>query len=57
MVAVLAGTRDERTFHLQAISALAQIIHDKNFLKQWLNAKDVNALKDVVFLGKRQRHP
>jgi len=56
MVFFIAGSKNERTFHLQAISALAQLIHNRHFISQWMKAKDENALKDVILLGKRQRH-
>ncbi|MFC1508345.1 amino acid permease [Candidatus Omnitrophota bacterium] len=54
-VFVLAGTRDERNFHLRALSAIAQIIHDSHFHQRWLAAATIEALRDVVLLGKRKR--
>ena len=55
-VFVIIGTKDERNFHLQALSAIAQIAQDLNFEKNWMSAKSKNALKDVVLLGTRRRH-
>ncbi|MBN1522199.1 MAG: amino acid permease, partial [Candidatus Aureabacteria bacterium] len=52
---VLAGTRDERNFHLRALAAIAQIVQDPLFEKRWLSARDVEALRDTVLLGKRRR--
>jgi len=52
---ILAGTRDERNFHLQALSAIAQIIHDHKFPKRWLGAQNTEALRDVILLGRRKR--
>jgi basic amino acid/polyamine antiporter, APA family len=52
---VLAGTRDERNFHLRALSAIAQIIQDHHFHKRWLSAKNIDALRDCVLLGVRKR--
>ncbi len=54
-VFVLTGTRDERNFHLRALSAIAQIVMDPNFEKKWMAAKSEEALRDVVLLGKRRR--
>lgn len=55
-VFVLAGTRDERNFHLQALSAIAQVAQDPEFETRWMKAKDTEALRDIVLLGKRLRH-
>ena len=51
----LFGSRDERNFHLTALMAIAQITQQKNFLKNWLQAKNVEELKNLVLLGKRKR--
>ncbi|MDD5063622.1 MAG: amino acid permease [Phycisphaerae bacterium] len=52
---VIAGSRDERNFHLYSLSAIAQIVQDPNFEKRWLTAKDVEAIRDIVLLGQRKR--
>jgi len=54
-VFVLIGTKDERNFHLFALSAVAQIVQDPQFDKRWLNAKSKEGLRDIVLLGKRKR--
>ncbi|MCE5249129.1 amino acid permease [bacterium] len=54
-VFILAGTRDERNFHLRALSAIAQIIQDPHFHKRWRAAKNIEDLRDIVLLGKRKR--
>ncbi len=54
-VFVIAGTRDERNFHLQSLAAIAQIVQDSNFEKKWLKAKNIEALRDIVLLGERRR--
>ena len=54
-VFVLIGTKDERNFHLFALSAVAQIVQDSQFDKHWLNAKSKEGLRDIVLLGKRKR--
>nr|HXK50842.1 PTS sugar transporter subunit IIA [Clostridiales bacterium] len=54
-VFVLVGTKDERNFHLRAISAIAQIVKDPLFEKRWDTAKTVENLRDVVLLSKRVR--
>ena len=54
-VFILVGTRDERNFHLRALSAIAQIVQDANFDKNWLHAKNTEELRDIILLGKRHR--
>jgi hypothetical protein len=34
-VFVLAGTRDDRDFHLRALAGIAQIVQDPAFEKRW----------------------
>ena len=54
-VFILVGSRDERNFHLRALSAIAQITQDVNFDKDWLRAKSVEELRDIILLAKRRR--
>jgi len=54
-VFVLVGTRDERNFHLRALSALAQIVQDANFDRDWLRAKNIEELRDIILVSKRHR--
>ncbi len=55
-VFVLAGSRDQRNFHLRSLSAIAQITQSPGFEKHWLQAKTIKGLRDVVLLGERKRH-
>lgn len=54
-VFVLAGTKDERPFHLRALAAIAQVAQDPNFEHRWMAAKNEQALRDIVLLGQRKR--
>ncbi len=54
-VFVLLGTREERNFHLKTLAAIAQIAQDTEFEKSWLEAKNIDELRDAVLLGKRKR--
>lgn len=54
-VFVLVGTRDERNFHLRALSTIAEIVQDPHFEKRWLRARGKKALRDAVLMGKRKR--
>ncbi|MFH1708786.1 MAG: amino acid permease [Planctomycetota bacterium] len=54
-VFMLAGTRDERNFHLRALAAIAQIVEDPAFEKRWMSARTVQNLRDTVLLGRRKR--
>jgi amino acid transporter len=52
---VLLGTWDERNFHLYALSAIAQVAGDPEFIERWMKARNKQGLRDVVILGKRLR--
>lgn len=52
----LIGTSDERTFHLRALAAIAQIVQDPHFERAWMAAKTIDALRDTVLLAERARH-
>ncbi len=54
-VFVIVCSRDERNFHLRAISAIAQIVSDPVFVKKWTSARNTENLRDAVLLGKRNR--
>ncbi len=55
MVFVLAGSRDERTFHLRALMAIAEITNSPDFDSKWLKCRDTEELRDLVLLTKRRR--
>ncbi|MBN2352223.1 MAG: amino acid permease [Spirochaetales bacterium] len=54
-VFILAGTKDERNFHLRALSSIAQIIQNPKFEHTWLSARRRDGLRDIILLGKRLR--
>jgi len=54
---VLVGTRDERRFHLEALSAIAKIVMDPRFDHKWLRARSVRALKELLLTADRDRRP
>ncbi|MBD3426718.1 MAG: amino acid permease [Candidatus Omnitrophica bacterium] len=56
IVFVIAGTKDERNFHLRALSAIAQIVQDPKFEQRWMKARDTEVLRDLILTGKRKRH-
>jgi len=56
-VFLLIGSREERNFHLRALSAIAQIVQNKNFMRKWMAARSTEALRDIVLLGQRLRKP
>jgi amino acid transporter/mannitol/fructose-specific phosphotransferase system IIA component (Ntr-type) len=55
IVFALAGTRDERNFHLQALMAIAQIIQNKDFINNWMKARDPEDLRNLILLAQRVR--
>jgi mannitol/fructose-specific phosphotransferase system IIA component (Ntr-type) len=54
-VFVLVGSRDERKFHLQALSAIAQIVLDPRFENKWMRARSQKALRNVMMNTDRKR--
>jgi amino acid transporter/mannitol/fructose-specific phosphotransferase system IIA component (Ntr-type) len=54
---VLAGSSDERNYHLRALMAIAQIAQEKDFQQQWLEARDTEAIRNLILLSKRKRDP
>ncbi len=55
-VFLLAGTRDERNFHLRALAAIAQIVQQPRFEERWMQARGEQELRDIILLGERKRH-
>ena len=51
----LAGTKDERNYHLRALMAIAQIVQEKDFYPRWFAARDTDTLRNVLLLSKRKR--
>lgn len=52
---VIAGSRDQRSFHLRALAAIAQIVQKKDFEKRWFEATNEQGLKDIILLSARDR--
>ncbi|MFQ6036696.1 MAG: amino acid permease, partial [Sedimentisphaerales bacterium] len=52
---VLAGSRDERTYHLRALMAIAQIAQEKDFEKRWLAARGTEGIRNLILLSTRKR--
>ncbi|MFP4434232.1 MAG: amino acid permease [Phycisphaerae bacterium] len=55
-VFVLAGSRDDRNFHLRALAAIAQIVQEKNFERRWMSATSPQGLRDILLLSSRGRN-
>jgi mannitol/fructose-specific phosphotransferase system IIA component (Ntr-type) len=45
---VLAGTRDQRDFHLYALSAIARTVQRSRFQERWRQAKNAAALRHLA---------
>ncbi|UCE47921.1 MAG: amino acid permease, partial [Phycisphaerales bacterium] len=52
---ILAGTKDERNYHLRALMAIAQIAQEKHFKEQWLTARGTEGLRNLILLSTRKR--
>lgn len=56
VVFALAGTRDERNFHLQALMAIAQIVQNPEFLSSWPRLRNTEELRSHILLAQRVRN-
>ena len=52
---VMVGTVDNRTLHLRALSAIAQVVQSPGFEERWMDAKSEQELRDIVLLAERRR--
>jgi len=52
---VLAGTPDQRQFHLKALVAIAHVVQEEGFEDRWLKARNAEQLRDIVLLSRRKR--
>jgi mannitol/fructose-specific phosphotransferase system IIA component (Ntr-type) len=52
---VLVGSADQRTFHLQALMAIAHIAGEHGFAQRWLRATAHEDLRDILLLSGRSR--
>lgn len=52
---VLAGSADERNFHLRALMAIAHVVQAPDFLSRWMAAPHAEQLRDIVLLSRRLR--
>ena len=52
---VLAGSKDERNYHLRALMAIAQIAQEKHFEQRWLAARDPAEIRNLILLSTRKR--
>jgi len=51
----MAATADERSFHLRALSAIAQISQDRHFIRSWSKARNAEDLRSIALLAERRR--
>ena len=52
---ILAGSKDERNYHLRALMAIAQTAQEKGFEKRWLTARNTEAIRNLILLSTRKR--
>ncbi|MHC4359337.1 MAG: amino acid permease [Planctomycetota bacterium] len=52
---VLAGSKDERNYHLRALMAIAHIAQEKQFEQLWLTARGTEAIRNLILLSTRKR--
>ncbi|MBN2541794.1 amino acid permease [bacterium] len=54
-VFVFVGTKENRLFHLRTLASIATLVQQKDFEKNWLDAENINYLRDMVLLSNRKR--
>jgi APA family basic amino acid/polyamine antiporter len=52
---ILAGSKDQRNYHLRALMAIAQIVQEKQFEQKWLAARGIEGIRNLILLSARQR--
>jgi len=52
---VLAGSQDQRNYHLRVLMAIAQIAQEKGFEQRWLAARDAGGIRNLILLSTRKR--
>src|SRR4030042_7024556 len=52
---VLAGSKDERNYHLRALMAIAQVAQEKQFEQRWLAARGTGGIRNLILLSTRKR--
>jgi len=55
LVFILAGTMDERPFHLRALMAIAEITSAPDFDSMWMKCRNTAELRDLILLAQRRR--
>jgi mannitol/fructose-specific phosphotransferase system IIA component (Ntr-type) len=55
IIFVMAGSRDERNYHLRALMAIAQIAQEKDFEQRWFAARDTAGIRNLILLSTRKR--
>jgi len=54
---LIVGNEGERVLHLRLLASIATLVQEKDFKSKWLDAKDVNHLRDMILLSSRKRFP
>ena len=55
IIFALAGTKDKRNLYLQTLIAIAQVVQNKEFIKNWKKANSIQDLKNLILLSERIR--
>jgi len=51
-VIALIGSEDERNYHLRALMSIAHLVQNPEFKKNWMKARNVEQLRDVMLLSR-----
>ena len=49
---VLLGSRDQRDYHLYALSAIAELVQMSRFQERWLKARNAHTLRNIAKTGR-----
>jgi basic amino acid/polyamine antiporter, APA family len=54
---LIVGNEGERVLHLRLLASIATLVQENGFEERWLDAKDINHLRDMILLSSRKRFP
>ncbi len=54
-VFLLGGTKEKRDLHLKTIASIATLVSQKDFQREWLEARNTAEIKNLLLLNNRKR--
>jgi len=54
---VIVASPDQKSFYLHALMWIIQIAEETDFEEEWIKAKDINELKNIILQSWKKRRP